>query len=283
MLVRISGRVQPIFIGDGGRRVFHDFMPRADAVHAIVRVYNARPRDTLARYGSNLPHHELIYKRSGASVTCFGEHTIDLTQGTVLLLPQGPIMGEYTVQAQEPGEAIDILFDTTAPFPTAPRFIHLQEGHRIATLFDKAHATWIQGGVAQQTRALSVLYGLFAELAEWGERRYLPSTQEAILVPAMAYLAAHGMEASFSYKAMGEAAGVSYSYFKRIFLKRYGMPPSRYHTLQRMALAKELLERAEPTVTQVAETLGYESVHYFSRAFKQETGESPSAYRKRMR
>ena len=39
-----------------------------------------------------------------------------------------------------------------------------------------------------------------------------------------------------------------------------------------------MLFRSEGNVTQIADRLGYASVHYFSRYFKQATGMTPTEY-----
>ena len=42
--------------------------------------------------------------------------------------------------------------------------------------------------------------------------------------------------------------------------------------------AKTMLREGDGNITQIADRLGYASVHYFSRYFKQATGMTPSEY-----
>ena len=42
--------------------------------------------------------------------------------------------------------------------------------------------------------------------------------------------------------------------------------------------AKQLMREGNYNITQIADYLGYASVHYFSRHFKQVTGMTPSEY-----
>ena len=42
--------------------------------------------------------------------------------------------------------------------------------------------------------------------------------------------------------------------------------------------AKQLIRNEQMNFTQIAETLGYSSIHYFSRQFRKLTGMSPSEY-----
>jgi LacI family transcriptional regulator len=47
--------------------------------------------------------------------------------------------------------------------------------------------------------------------------------------------------------------------------------------------AKDLLATTALSVAEVAERAGFSSVHYLSRVFRQETGQTPTAYRRPFR
>ena len=55
-----------------------------------------------------------------------------------------------------------------------------------------------------------------------------------------------------------------------------------YLTQCRMERAKELLSHADMSVAEISEVLGYENPSYFCRAFKKETKQSPSEYRREL-
>ena len=57
-----------------------------------------------------------------------------------------------------------------------------------------------------------------------------------------------------------------------------GSTVMEYLARLRLKRAKALLREGGRTVTEIAEILGFSSVHYFTRFFKQRTGMSPSAY-----
>jgi AraC-like DNA-binding protein len=46
-----------------------------------------------------------------------------------------------------------------------------------------------------------------------------------------------------------------------------------------MRWAKKLLKNTEDSITDIAKNCGYDSVYYFSRAFRIHEGVSPSEYR----
>lgn len=66
-----------------------------------------------------------------------------------------------------------------------------------------------------------------------------------------------------------------------LFEKHTGLSPNTYITEFRISKAKNLLERAELSIAEVAERVGYDDCFYFSRVFKKQTGQSPSIYRRK--
>ncbi len=72
----------------------------------------------------------------------------------------------------------------------------------------------------------------------------------------------------------------SKTYLKEIFRKVTGTTIMKYLTSLRIDLAKELLSEGGHTVSEISVKCGYQTVHYFSNAFKKETGMTPSEYAK---
>ncbi|PRO65704.1 helix-turn-helix domain-containing protein [Alkalicoccus urumqiensis] len=80
---------------------------------------------------------------------------------------------------------------------------------------------------------------------------------------------------------IGEAAaeaGWSISSFRRRFIEQYGMAPKQYQQLHRLNKAKQLLREGEPEVERIGQELGFQTVHAFSRWFKQQTGMAPTRW-----
>lgn len=72
----------------------------------------------------------------------------------------------------------------------------------------------------------------------------------------------------------------SLSSVRRIFKDETGLSVMEYLTQLRMDRAKKLLRQTSMSVEAVATAVGYSNVYYFSNAFKNCTGKSPTAYRK---
>lgn len=75
-------------------------------------------------------------------------------------------------------------------------------------------------------------------------------------------------------------SNISSTGLKTLFKKHKGMGIMKYFSLLKIEEAKLLLHSGKFNISQIAELLGYESVHYFSKNFKSIEGISPSSYLK---
>lgn len=73
------------------------------------------------------------------------------------------------------------------------------------------------------------------------------------------------------------------NYLSRLFKEKTGKNYVDYVTEVRMEKVKELLGHTEDKVADISVQVGYENPRYFSKAFKQFTGLSPSEYREKER
>ena len=72
----------------------------------------------------------------------------------------------------------------------------------------------------------------------------------------------------------------SYSYLSTIFTEKYGINFTKYLKKVRIQNAKRLLTESVDPLSEICVQVGYPDLGYFSRVFKEETGMSPSHYRK---
>ncbi|MDF2613110.1 MAG: response regulator [Clostridia bacterium] len=84
-----------------------------------------------------------------------------------------------------------------------------------------------------------------------------------------------------SLEDVSHYVSLSPSYFSRLFCKETGETFISYITNVRIDKAKELLRNTQYKVYEIAEMIGYENTHYFSRIFKKVTGQSPYDYREK--
>ncbi len=72
---------------------------------------------------------------------------------------------------------------------------------------------------------------------------------------------------------------LSANYFGDLIKKETGKSPQENIQLKVMALAKERVFDKSKTLSEIAYDLGFKSPQHFSRMFKNETGQTPNAYR----
>jgi AraC-like DNA-binding protein len=110
----------------------------------------------------------------------------------------------------------------------------------------------------------------------------LANPAHRVVQRAVRYIASHLREAGMTVPDIAAAAVVSEGHLQACFRRVLGIPITRYVRQTRAQLACSLLSRTESNVTQIAELCGFASVYSFSRAFRQEIGASPTAYRKHL-
>jgi len=81
---------------------------------------------------------------------------------------------------------------------------------------------------------------------------------------------------------LSAVAMLSKSYFCTLFKERYGITPNQYIIRMKIDKAKEIMLYSDMNVSQIADYLGFASLHYFSKLFKKKEGIAPHEYMERM-
>ena len=95
---------------------------------------------------------------------------------------------------------------------------------------------------------------------------------------ALVYIQDHHGE-QLTLQDISRHAGISVPTLTRLFRRQLNTSPGRYLIQVRMARASDLLLCLDFRISEVAHVCGYNSLAFFSRAFKAEFGLSPTAFR----
>ena len=68
------------------------------------------------------------------------------------------------------------------------------------------------------------------------------------------------------------------SQLQKLFRSKSGYSAIEYFSRMKIDFAKQMIRERHYNFTQIADALGFSSIHYFSRQFKQITGMTPSEY-----
>ena len=133
--------------------------------------------------------------------------------------------------------------------------------------------------VAQQLAYMILVQGLRLHLAEGLKGRVgwlfaLSNKQMSAAITSMHDKPAH----DWTVEELGQRAGMSRSTFAQRFNETVGVSPMQYLTRWRMLLAGDRIANTSDSISEIAQSLGYQSASAFTKAFKKVMGCSPREY-----
>lgn len=105
-------------------------------------------------------------------------------------------------------------------------------------------------------------------------------SQEKVATAFLHYVDEHYRE-NLRTQDICRALNLSASHLSRCLQKMVGMTATQYITHYKLLRAQDLLKTGERNIQEVSDYLGFSSVYYFSRLFKQHFGKTPSSFMKR--
>lgn len=126
---------------------------------------------------------------------------------------------------------------------------------------------------------ISIYEGFIAVNTSTPDKQQSKSSAELNMV--IAFLEAHITE-PLSLSEIAEGCSMSTSKLKGLFRDGVGDGPINHLINLKIERAKLLISQGNLNFTEISESLGFSSLHYFSRLFKKRTGLSPSEYLKEL-
>ena len=243
-------------------------------IKRVILVGKDEYKETVTTFKHNLCSNELIFKLSGESTVFFNGKQLDVKKDTIRFLPQGEIH-EYIVKRKEHGECIDVCFDTDVPVANEAFVLKLNQSEKIKSLFKKIFSVWVAKGDGYYFECVSIIYKIFAELQK---KNYIPESQFNSIKPAIDYIEKHFLDKKITAEELTLCCTISYPYIKKLFVKKFGVPPIKYSIQLKINYACDLLKSELYTISQISEICGYNDIYFFSRQFKEYMGLSPTDF-----
>ena len=243
-------------------------------IKRVILVGKDEYKETVTTFKHNLCSNELIFKLSGESTVFFNGKQLDVKKDTIRFLPQGEIH-EYIVKRKEHGECIDIFFNTDIPVTNEAFVLKLNQSEKIKSLFKKIFSVWVAKGDGYYFECVSIIYKIFAELQK---KNYIPESQFNSIKPAIDYIEKHFLDKKITAEELTLCCTISYPYIKKLFIKKFGVPPIKYSIQLKINYACDLLKSELYTISQISEICGYNDIYFFSRQFKEYMGLSPTDF-----
>ncbi|WP_455383396.1 helix-turn-helix domain-containing protein [Salinispira pacifica] len=263
-----------------------------DAGYSEVKPYTSYPPNKESHpqafksvaVGRTLNEYQIVYITRGRGVFVTDGATYSVIPGSVMLIFPGVRhfyrpdyevgWTEYWVGAK--GPYLEILKEESFLSPERPfHEVGLQNG--LLTIYSQIFEEVRNQKPLYQIKASSAVLSLLAEIIAHGRTAVQYSHSEQLVEKAK-FLMEENIYGEINLNAIGEMLGVSTSHLNEVFKSYTSMTPYQYFISIKIHKAKELLERGELSIKEIAFRLGFRDQYYFSRLFKNKTGISPSRW-----
>ena len=196
-----------------------------------------------------------------------------------------PMNSEYTVRfcnfQSEQSSTIGVnflLFDEkNLPFILSNDLCAYQANdNRYKFLFDKLKDN-DRIIMPNKSRMKAAFYDIIANLGEYYQGKFWG--KYSIIADGILYLQ-NCTAREVSIREVAAMCNVSECYFRRLFKEFSGMTPVEYLTQNKIQKAKTYLRYDHISIGEIAKLLGFVDAAYFTKKFRECTGQTPSAYRK---
>lgn len=246
------------------------------------------PRDPLS--GSKLTYHihrpgeyHYLYVLEGGGRIYVGSDTFEMTPGVMYLTAPG-IRHGFCSGTEKKLVTVELKFTLTDPalqkqtaeLPPTVKDPSGQLGQLLERILQEVGNTGLYRRELMELRLRELLYLLLR--LSGGEETAEKTAAEIAMGPVLLYIR-DNLHRNISLEDLAAAAHLEKAYFSRRFKEISGCTPMEYLRCTRLAKARELLRYSDMTVTQIAESLGFQSLRHFSKTFHQHIGCSPMAYK----
>ena len=222
----------------------------------------------------NRTDHIIGIQIKGKATHDLGYKTFDISENSIYFLNS---KDDYSVEVlgDENTYAYSVHFTTYEPIATDSFCVNVNNKDEFINLLDKIK---VKSDLSEDNAMLSYFYK-FCSLFNETLKKYAPKGTRFKKVKE--YIDLHFKEEN-CFKEAVNISGVTQRRFNDIFKNTFGITPNRYIVTRKINFAKELLLLSNVSVTDAAYLSGFSDIYYFSKVFKNETGVSPTKFKKGM-
>lgn len=229
-------------------------------------------------YTTKKPMHCIGYRLSGKSIFYYKDQTMTVEKGQAIYVP--PCISYHQKSKDE--TLIVIHFDASGISSREFSLARFSDISRADQKFSLLLDVWNSKQPGYQYRSNAVFYDILADVQQQNyPLTHSADKKELQLLPSLEYLHRNYYKSNLNIKEIAAISHISEVYFRKLFQELYHMSPLKYINHLRISKAMTLLKADDTPIKTIASSIGFSDPLYFSRAFKQATGISPSKFRAR--
>ena len=223
----------------------------------------------------NRKTNSFIIRTKGSVVYDFSGEKIRVNPGDMMFLPKG-ITYCYKTVSEDKSYYTSINFLGVIENPV-PKCYSLKNFYAFERITGNFTDMWNFGSSADKFKCYSLFYDLLSYLSSLENTGYKEKHRFSVIDPALDYLTEHLYDPSLKADKLHRLCGISDTYFRKIFISRFGESPQSYITQKRISHARTLLDSGDfDSVKDIAFSSGYSDALYFSKVFKKHFGITPT-------
>jgi AraC-like DNA-binding protein len=231
-----------------------------------------------------LPYWQIIYVEKGTLVTEWNHQSFIVKSNELFVQPPGGVYKQFT--RNEPCSYLTILFDM--------KCVNEKDYSRLAHRVYKADQeirNALDAFVEADNKSysndmlLNLVHRILLKLVHTEHHPSLNCDGSALdarfenelLNEILLYINEH-LYHSFNVEQLCDHFGMSRSSLQTLFNANLGIAPKQFITEAKLSKSKDLIATKNHSVSEISKMLGYSSIHYFSKVFKSEYGQTPAEY-----
>ena len=200
---------------------------------------------------------------------------LTVNEGEMIFLPKGSCYEYKKVSAED---TVGTIINMEGDFSDVrPMCFSIKDFYDADSIMYHFADLWKFGNQSQRYQCLSLMYGLLSYISNIECLQYQDKKKLYVIEPAVKYLQKHLYDCDLKIDELYRMCGVSHTYFRKLFILRFGKSPKTYVMNKRFSYAKSIIDSGEfTTVKELSESVGYKDPLYFGKMFKNHYGMSPA-------
>ena len=238
---------------------------------------NCAPGYSIGNFVRN--NYLIHYIHKGKGIYRVGDREFELQSGDAFLI-YPDVITYYVADENDPweytwvefnGTGVNKLLSATVFTPLSPVVYNVPEGDGRATELAETENN-------NPYRLMGAFYGFLGALVTSAPREI--SMADEYVKAAIGYIHTFYYHTNITVEEISDYVGIDRSYLFRLFKEKTGVSPKKYIMEYKLKTAAKLLKGTSLSVGQVALSAGFDDQFYFSTAFRNYYGVSPTKYRK---